>query len=88
MKEQIKLLCKKLKAHSVSLVYTPCNNNITNPHVHAVWQPWQIITRYNNDTRTFFRFSKTLQEAINSAMEEIEGNQLLDSVTKGNNKLT
>lgn len=69
MDRQIELLCKKLKAHSVSLVYTPCNSNITNPHVHRVWRPWQIIVRYNDDTQTFLRFSETAEEAINKAIK-------------------
>lgn len=69
MDKQIELLCKKLKAHSVSLVYTPCNGNITNPKVHAVWQPWQIIAKYNDNSQTFFRFSETAKEAINRAIK-------------------
>jgi hypothetical protein len=69
--KQLELLCKKLEAHSVSLVYTPCNRNITNPHVYRVWQPWQVIARYNNDSQTFFRFSKTAEEAVSFAMKEI-----------------
>lgn len=69
MDRQIELLCKKLKAHSVGLVYTPCNRNITNPHVHKVWRPWQIIAKYNDDSQTFFRFSEAAEEAIKKAIK-------------------
>jgi hypothetical protein len=79
MNKQIELLCKKLESHSVSLVYTPCNRNVTNPDVHCVWRPWQIIAWYIDDSRKFFRHCKTAQKAIDSAINEMKTNHRIHS---------